>query len=319
MASKNNPIYLELGSFLDTCFKKQVNSQILTIPGLGISHLFKQYCADKKINYINTGNQILQKYNILDLDFDRSDKTLETADNYFQQAKENLKIKKVLFLKINTPNIITSEAYKNSYLSTHVYKTYYFRSWTKEELKDFQNEQGIKTSNILFTKIYQLSNGIPRFFKFFLINQNLVDSPTKEIIKNEQFLQVTKRTLDTIFKTNDETLQKMQIKITSPILKCYFQNQPKFFNIILNSNLSFSENNQLSPRKLTKSEKEILEHLLTNKTISREKISEIKWGQGSYDKFSDWAINQTISRLNSKLKFYKIEAIVKVGYQLIFK
>ncbi|MBM3209246.1 winged helix-turn-helix domain-containing protein [Candidatus Shapirobacteria bacterium] len=35
--------------------------------------------------------------------------------------------------------------------------------------------------------------------------------------------------------------------------------------------------------------------------ISRDEIAEILWGKESYDKYSDWSIDQMISQLRKKL------------------
>lgn len=56
--------------------------------------------------------------------------------------------------------------------------------------------------------------------------------------------------------------------------------------------------------KFTRQEYELVSFLLKNqgKLVSRETISEILWGSESYDKYSDWAIDQIMSKIRKKLK-----------------
>lgn len=76
------------------------------------------------------------------------------------------------------------------------------------------------------------------------------------------------------------------------------------------STLSFDEvsgeillNGRILKEKLTFQERRLLSSLLRNplKLFTREEIAEILWGNNSYDKYSDWAIDQRISLLRKKL------------------
>jgi DNA-binding response OmpR family regulator len=86
----------------------------------------------------------------------------------------------------------------------------------------------------------------------------------------------------------------------------------------LNFDLSFEEDGVESQTKLTLAEKRILEELVKNEgQITREKIADFKWGEGSYDEFSDQAINKAVKRLNVKLTKYRLKAILGVGYKAV--
>ncbi|MCA9374720.1 winged helix-turn-helix transcriptional regulator, partial [Candidatus Dojkabacteria bacterium] len=54
---------------------------------------------------------------------------------------------------------------------------------------------------------------------------------------------------------------------------------------------------------LSQRELHILKYFIrnANKVISREEIAQLIWGKLSADKYSDWAIDQSISRLRKKL------------------
>lgn len=56
--------------------------------------------------------------------------------------------------------------------------------------------------------------------------------------------------------------------------------------------------------KITLNEYNLLVFLLKNKSkvISRDQIGDILWGKGSYEQYSDWAIDQLVSQLRKKIK-----------------
>ncbi len=69
---------------------------------------------------------------------------------------------------------------------------------------------------------------------------------------------------------------------------------------------------------LGKFEAMLLEYLIDNGgVITKDKISEIKWGDGGFAGFSDDAIKKTMLRLGDKMKKYKLSAIHGYGYKLI--
>lgn len=75
--------------------------------------------------------------------------------------------------------------------------------------------------------------------------------------------------------------------------------------------------------KFTRQEYEILRFFLKepNKLKSRDEIGEAMWGEESYDNYSNWAIDQVISKIRKKLKGSGVDsALVTVrgrGYKLL--
>lgn len=75
---------------------------------------------------------------------------------------------------------------------------------------------------------------------------------------------------------------------------------------------------------LTRQEFELLSYLIKspNKLHSRDEIAEALWGKDSFEKYSDWAIDQLMSKLRKKLTSLKVKdnTLVTVrgrGYKLI--
>ena len=74
--------------------------------------------------------------------------------------------------------------------------------------------------------------------------------------------------------------------------------------------------------ELTNQEYRVMKFLLTdqNRLRSREDIGKVMWGEESYEKYSDWAIDQVMSKIRKKLKTLgtstKLVTIRGRGYKL---
>jgi len=62
--------------------------------------------------------------------------------------------------------------------------------------------------------------------------------------------------------------------------------------------------------KVSLQEYHLLASFLTNSqaTLTRDQIADILWGKGSYEKYSDWAIDQVISQLRRKLETLSVSS-----------
>lgn len=328
MASLNNPVLKEVFAYLDSSFSQAKNSIIITIPGLGISHILKQYSTLNKVNYVDTPDSRSGLKNIIDIDFQKNLGSIEIIDKYYR-AHRSISPKNTFVFVINTPNIIHSEDFQKSYFASHSYDYYYFRPWAESELSDFVSEQNLVLSTTQLSKLHQLSGGIVRLAKYLLFHLDLLNLEDFVQLKDSnEFIKLMHSTFETISFTPLELLTKLGLykdgKFTSTIINWFFENKifvlRQNFDIKLMPDLSFYENTKLSAQFLTKFEKDLLEFLLNHENIAtRDQISETKWGKDSFEKFSDQAINKAISRLNEKLSSYEIKAINKVGYKLMAK
>jgi hypothetical protein len=87
--------------------------------------------------------------------------------------------------------------------------------------------------------------------------------------------------------------------------------------IEVGDDLVMMEDGQKTGETMTVLEKQIVEYAATHGgIIPKEKIAEFKWGEGSYDQYSDQAIGKTMQRLEKKLHKYQLSALIKVGYKL---
>ena len=300
------------------------NCAVVTIPGFGISYFLQKFLEKNKesgFSYITNSNQNLSKFNILDLDFDKNKDSLKTADAYFRKATLEQKFAVV----INTPALLHSSIYESSFLTSHVYSTFYFKTRDLNDTGSFAREINKDLSDKEIEKIYNLTGGIASLVKYFAINNEEIGRDIDQLLENSSFLKIIIQTVNTISETNNKELTQLGLKVSdrfvSEILEKYFKMHTIVFKpqILINKDLSFEENGRLSKEKLTKIESQVLEYILENKIIEREKISEYKWGEGKYDKFSDQAINKTIQRINDKLQNYRFVSISKLGYKLEVK
>jgi len=297
-------IYQELENTIDNCIVKHANLLIVTLPGLGTTHLLQLYLSNhpqNNIKYIHSQNQNeLSYYNIVDID-NLKNHFIDDIENYFKNANFDQKFAII----INQPSLLQSPAYLQSILPRRFHKTFYLGAHIDNE----NTEQNL---------INKYSAGIPRLTKFFNTNPELTKQNIENIIINPTLNNIISPTIQAIIKTNTQTLQKLNINLSHPIISHFLKNTPQTINIKVNFDLSFFENNVLNPNALNKIESQILHFMASNNgQISREKIAELKWGSSQYDDFSDLAITKTMRRLKQKLNIYTLKTIPKTGYAIV--
>lgn len=142
--------------------------------------------------------------------------------------------------------------------------------------------------------------------------------------EDDSQLQLILRPLvEAVLRCNEEELGKLGIigqgKWRSQILEKLVDRERKnVINLIVNPDLTINEDSKINENRFTAVEKAVLEEMLRNNgMVNKEKVAEAKWGENSYDSFSDQAINKTMRRLSSKLKKYRVSSLTGVGYKLV--
>ncbi len=318
----NNHLYKELETFLDKKLSQKINAIIITIPGTGLTHLLKQYAKAHDTNYLHSLEGDIKENNILDLDLYRDQISLKDINQLFKD-KRDMHPKNTFILAINMPDLLTTNEWKSSFIASHVYDFFFFRSRYKNELQDSLLDMNIEISGENFEKIYNWSGGILRIAKHLALNQYLLEQPIQLTTTDDHFLNLVKPTLDSIANTEDKTLEKLSIKTeqtyNSKILQWYADNNAikalTKIDIKIKEDMSLLENSLETGEQLTKNEASVLRTIIDKKFITRDELADIKWGQDN-ESFSDAAITKTISRINSKLKYHKITSITGVGYKI---
>lgn len=303
--------YSEFATQLDQSRQTQSNLLIVTLPGFGVSALINAYLTRSPLEP--------EFYNILNLDFNRYPEALKTAQDRFAQAVPKQKF----CLVVNKPALIESPEFKNSSLFTHFYSTYHLCPRSIEDCRQIVLSLSPKTKATQIKKIFDLSGGIVQLAKYLTVNQDKIENQD-QLYSDPQLLSILKMISDGAANTSRLILQKLGAvnesgNWISQLMANWFVRHLSStdFQIKANFDLSFEENGVKNPNQLTRTEKEIIDFILQHQNkISREEVSDLKWGQGKYDNFSDEAINVTMRRLNKKLRLYQVRTIPKVGYVL---
>lgn len=288
----NESLYEDLKQEIETARSGAYNLVVVSIPGMGGSYLLRRYVRESQgVKYIARAGEELGEFNIVDLPLDLDSEMTKVVDGY----SRNLTVSQKMVLLVNIPYWLRSEEYQKSYLRGHVYKTFWLRVTSKEELGN---------------EVYKLSGGLPQLVKYLKAGG---DEQAKAGIV-EPIMRV-------IWKCNDEELTRLGVKdeqgLVSEILRSYQMSNKEGVGIQVNFDLSFEEDGQRAKETLSAIEAEILRKIVTNGgKITKEEVSDIKWGEGKYDQFSDQAINKAMRRLKKKLERYVVVTVPKVGYKV---
>ncbi|QQS39337.1 helix-turn-helix domain-containing protein [Candidatus Woesebacteria bacterium] len=313
--------FKEFEGFLMENINLRSNGLIKTLPGLGVSYFinnFIQAHRDLDARRITSIDEDLGNVNILDMDFNKNRYALKDADHIFRLSRDE----KLVFLVVNTPNDLHSEDFRTSYTSERVFNTYTFKVFDNDSARTFAWEILPNLQEEQFLKAYAYSGGIARLIKYFMVSTDRLGNSVDELLVNQTLTHLIDPIAEIVTDTPESTLREIGIKTDEgykgEILKAFLKLRPHETGnaITIETDLTFFENGHRSDETLIKLEKDVLEHLMKEGVITREKIAEIKWGENSYDDFSDQAINKSIQRLNKKLKYHQLTAIPKVGYKL---
>jgi hypothetical protein len=284
---------------------KKTNSHVLlyTFNGSGCSYLLEQISQNENgFVYLKDGDsKVVGDYFFADFT------SLEECLNFYQQLGKDQKALFVVQNGLDYSSPLISD------LKAHCYYRIPFGTRSHQDSIVLMQEFGIKNSDTISNQIFTESGGIARLIKHFSINHlagrdlNLgLEDTLKDIV-------------DSIYGYNPVDLASLGLiddhghHISNQIASILSFK----INLKVNFDLSFEEDGQLATNTLSPIEAKILVKLVNNNgVVSKEDVSEIKWGEGKYDEFSDQAINKTMRRLNQKLKVYTIVTIPKVGFKI---
>ncbi len=289
MAEIGSGLYQELKKELDRARKEKYNLIVVSVPGMGGSHLLKKYVTENPgVKYIPQPGMELGNFSVLDFGMDLNGQALEWVDEYFRKAG----VEQKMVVLVNTPYLLKSEDYQNSYCRGHIYKSYWLRALRREE----------------FPEKWQESGGLPQLIKYLIAGGD--ESSRAGIV--EPILRVLGR-------CDQEDLKRMGLVdkegVISQILRSYRIESE--IDIKIDFDLGFWEAGNRGEEKLVAVEADILKKMLANRgKITKEEVSDIKWGEGKYESFSDQAINKAMRRLSEKMRRYEIVTIPRVGYKI---
>ncbi|MFA5894387.1 MAG: helix-turn-helix domain-containing protein [Candidatus Shapirobacteria bacterium] len=307
MELRKQQAYIQLKKELDECRGLGTNLLIITLPGTGMGRMIKEYGVDvgeSKAVVITDETSELGSYNLINFDWADTN-TLNKVEKIFKKAKTDQKIA----ITINYPTLLNDDNLLKSFFINHTYRKYYFGLRSEEDSSRLCREINSELSKEEISNIYNLSGGLAQLIKYLVVNG------TEKKDGAEIILAPVVRA---VVGVSEEVLQKLGIwnkeGWRGELLKAY-NKTVKGIDIQINFDLSFEEDGKLNKQKLTKSEKQLLEKFMVNNgKLTKEEVSDIKWGEGKYDEFSDQAINKQLRRLSEKLSIYTIQTIPKVGF-----
>lgn len=283
--------YQEFGQVIDKSIEDKANLLIITLPGTGMGRFVKEYLAEK-------GDKAAM---ILNYDWVKADEILTEID----EKLNSIALDKKVVLTLNFPSLLNDKRLTSRKWWNHFYKRYYFGVRDFEDGKKAIKEMNSKLPADKIEKIYKLSGGFAQIMKYLAING---------IDAREGLEAIIKPIVEAISGTNNEIRQKLGLNLKGSILQEWLKTEDWLINIDFELNLI--EEGKVSA-KLTPVEAKILTKMMSNSgKLTKEEVSEIKWGEGKYDEYSDQAINKAMRRLGDKLKKYQIETIAKVGFVL---
>jgi len=306
--------YQKLKVLLDKHRRMNSNLVVLTMPGLGGSHFFKKYQEEnkKEVVYIDNEDQEMGFFNLLNFSLDRQPQQLCFIEKYLKDSG----LKNKFAILIHNPALTKTKNYKDSLFSNHIYEYYYLGARSFEDTKVLIKEINSSLANSDIEKIYQLSGGIAQITKYLAINWKSYPDFNQTEISN-----ILDPLVRVIHENDNDDLLKLGIinqdnQFVSQLLKDKLTINQEF-NIVINFDLSFTEEGIKGKESFSQIESQIIEKMKQNQgNITKEEVSDIKWGDGKYDDYSDQAINKTMRRINEKLSLHTITTVPKIGFIL---
>jgi hypothetical protein len=287
--------YQELRSAIDIAAGNKANLLIVTLPGTGMGRFLREYEAEKggKLNV-----------EILNYDWEKTEEALKVID----EKMKTLAADKKIVLTINYPGLLEDKRLTGRSWWNHFYQRYYFGVRNEADGLMALDEIKPEIAKEEAKKIYGLSGGLAQIMKYLALN----GSDAREGLE-----AVVNPIIKAILETNEEIRQKLGIKTGGTVLEEYLKGRD--WPIKIDFELNIVENGQKGER-LTPVEGKILTKMMNNEgKMTKEEVSDIKWGEGKYDEYSDQAVNKTMRRLSEKLGRLAIETVPKIGYLLRIK
>lgn len=310
---ENRLAFQRLSAWLVDAKSKNINMVIVSLPGTGLSHYLKTYSQQNvtDVSYITDISQLpaLKSQNIIDISFQSSPSIHELIDKTILASDVDQKF----IVIVDDPSWLRSPSSQSCRFLSRVYRTEFFPVHNSEDIKSMSLEINPELSSTQVQQVINQSGGLARLIKYLSLHSQ----------PDDQIKVITLPLISVLSRCTDDELTKFCIKfdgqwispLIDSLLKSYGSIQG--YKIIINTDYSVTEDDSVTSKILSLPEKDILEFILSNQgKIDKDKIAQIKWGQDSYDSYSDQAIRKTIVRLSSKLKKYRIRPISKVEYRL---
>lgn len=320
MTILDHPQFKEIANRIIEAAKKKYNLVLVSLPGSGATFFAKKLVESglvENISYIFEENQTLNDFNILDLDFNKNTRAIDIVDKYIKESGSGQKF----LIIINTPEFLKTPRFFGSIISNRIFDYIYMPQMDMYRATIMATNGKVEFDESLLKRVLGKTGGVARLAKYFLIHKDQLEFGLEDLLSLGEFKTVFDPTIKSIRQCDFRTLDLLGItidgKYTSPLLNDYFIKNPKI-EIEFEKGGGVTEKGKKVSENFLKHEIEILKSTLENEgVLTKEKVSDIRWGEDSYEKFSDQAIKKIVLRINKKLELYIFEAVPTIGYKLV--
>lgn len=294
---EDQEIYQRVESLIEKSRKLNSNLIIKSFAGAGASYILKSYIKKHPdVAYISEENMNLGEYSVIDA-------PVEVALNYLKKAD----LKQKMAVVFGSGNDYYSE--EGGEIRLHAYLSGVIGARNKADTEILVGEINGELKKNRVEEIFRLSGGIGKIAKFLAVSED-------NELGQQEILKATKGSIEGYQLSDLEELGVIKDGlVVSELLRGVWDKVKEKIKIDINFDLSWEEDGVRAIENLTELEAKIIRKMLTNEgAISKEHVSDIKWGEGKYDEYSDQAINKTMRRLDQKMKLYQIKTIPRVGF-----
>lgn len=321
----NHPQYKEFDAQILKAIKGNYNILIFCLLSADAEFFIKKF-IDKhkkdKLKFVTHAGEVLTKFNFLNMDFNSPNEAINQSDSYLLHSNLDQKFAVV----VNNLGVINSEIFRKSVLSKRYYTSLSIKSMDFERAKILANDCSVKIDDKTISKILGRTGGIAILTKYFVLHIDKLNLSYDELLEDAVFKNMLWFICEHIAVCSHSHLEEFGIKkngeFTGSIIREYFKRNQFVlsFDISIGENGNFYEFGSENQNAFLKIERNIILKANENKgMITKEEISDIKWGKDSYDEYSDQAIKKTVQRINKKMEKHIFVAMPTIGYRLTAK
>ena len=310
--------YLKLAGLLSQTIKTGNGAVVVGLPGMGVSHFLEIFARQMKLPLTDGTGEVAGEVVILNPDFLGNSGAIERVVNMYQKAGTGQKI----ILGVNAPAVLYSSELSSPQISSRWYGTYWLETRDKADLMQLADELGAKPTALELDRIEEITGGVARFAKYFILNREKMGKSALELWEDGDWRRMVKPFLAEAKKCKTEWLGKMGLVDENGVWKsAYLSTWMKEEKDSLAVEIESVWLVELGEKIITliPFEAKIVRYLIDHGgVIEKDKIAELKWGNTA-EGVSDQAIAKSMQRLGGKFRHHILKPIPKIGYQLMLK
>ena len=311
--------YLRLAASLSQAIKTGNGAVVVGLPGMGVSHFLEIFAKQTKLSLTGGSGEVAGDVVILNPDFLGNSEAIERVVSVYQKAGTGQKI----ILGVNAPAVLYSSELSNPQISSRWYGMYWLETRDRGDLRILAEELSVKLTTSELGKLEEITGGVARFAKYFIVNREKMEKSAKELWEDSDWRRMVKPFLTEAKKCKGEWLTKMGLVDENGVwksayLSTWMKEEKGSLAVGVEGDVWLVELGE-KIGMLMPFEVKIVRYLIDHDgVIEKDKIAELKWGNAT-EGVSDQAIAKSMQRLGGKFRHHILKPIPKIGYQLMFK